>query len=337
MSVFTNPSALWLLLLIPLMGIFLFWREHQRLRRLRRLGDEGLINQLNWQFSPQKRRFKSLLWISAYGMLILALARPVWGIDTDFVDVEGIAITVVLDVSNSMDARDVTPSRLERARLAARNLFEGGTGNQVALILFAGNAFVQFPLTTDTSAALTFLNGVSTESISRQGTALEEALELAIETIDDRLISQSLIVVMTDGENHEGNPIRAAEIAAERGIVIHTIGYGDPEGAPIPELNEQNEIVGYKADQAGNVVVSRLEEETLMEIADITGGTYQRATASGIEIINLLNIVQDIERGFLESRTQVRRVERFPLFVGIALLLIAWDMLLSERKQEALS
>jgi len=332
MSVFTNPSALWLLLLIPLMGIFLFWREHQRLRRLRRLGDEGLINQLNWQFSPQKRRFKSLLWISAYGMLILALARPVWGIDTDFVDVEGIAITVVLDVSNSMDARDVTPSRLERARLAARNLFEGGTGNQVALILFAGNAFVQFPLTTDTSAALTFLNGVSTESISRQGTALEEALELAIETIDDRLISQSLIVVMTDGENHEGNPIRAAEIAAERGIVIHTIGYGDPEGAPIPELNEQNEIVGYKADQAGNVVVSRLEEETLMEIADITGGTYQRATASGIEIINLLNIVQDIERGFLESRTQVRRVERFPLFVGIALLLIGSCGLLLRRR-----
>lgn len=319
---FENPTALLLLVFIPLFIALFIWAGRQRQRQLARIGDLALLQ----TGDASAQRWKLALWTAALAALVLALARPVWGIDEEFVEVRGIAIMVLLDVSASMEAQDVLPSRLERAKLATRTLFEESQGDQVGLILFAGNAFVQFPLTSDVSTALTFLNAASTDSITRQGTALEDALRLAIESFDDRITSDKLVVLMTDGENHEGLPLEAAKDAAERDIVIHAIGFGSPEGEPLPEYNQAGELVGYKTDRAGNLVNSRLEEETLQEITNVTGGVYQRATDSGLEVVNLLNEIGQLQQGLLESRNQTRPVERFGLFVALALLALSMEM-----------
>lgn len=332
---FNNVQAFALLLIIPVMIALFYWRDRRRMRIIQRIGDASLIEELIAQVNYTNRAWKIGLWFTAVSLLIFALARPVWGIDEDFIEARGVAIMVVMDVSASMDAQDIMPSRLERAKLAARNLFLESTGNQIGLILFAGSAFVQFPMTTDVNSALTFLEAASTDSITRQGTAVEDALWLAIEAFDERTTSDAIIVLMTDGENHQGDPTVPAEFASEQGILIYALGFGTTEGEPIPILDAQGVITGYKSDAAGNLVLSQLDGTTLQEIAEASGGIYQPATDSGIEVVNLLNTVSELEQGILESRRQVRRVERFGLFVGLALIALSAEMLLSDRKISA--
>lgn len=332
---FLNNFALVLLMLIPIVVIFTLWRENRRRIRLNRIGDPHLVTELIQSFDPMRRWVKLLLWLIAITAVILAIARPVWGIDETFIQAQGVAVVVVLDVSASMNAEDLLPSRLERAKLAARSLFEGGQGNQLGLILFAGTALVQFPLTTDSAAAITFLNAASSNSVTRQGTAVGDALRLAIESFDARISSDRVIILMTDGENHEGDPVSVAEEAADQGILIYTIGYGSDEGEPIPEFDDDGNITGYKGDAAGNLVLSRLDEGVLQEIATSTGGIYQRATDSGIEIVNLLNEIAVLEQGVLESRRQIQRVERFALFLAIAVVALTFEIVLPEAKRDA--
>jgi Ca-activated chloride channel homolog len=331
---FVYPAVLILLFVIPLAMLFFAWRMRVHRIMLQRIGNRQLIDELIAQHNPARRRWKSLLWLFTIALLIVALARPVWGIHEDMVETEGIALIVVLDVSNSMNAQDVLPSRMDRAKLDARDLFELGRGNEVGLILFAGNAFVQFPLTSDVDSAVTFLNVAGTDSISRQGTALEDALRLAIETIDQRQAAQSVIVLMTDGESHEGSPLLAAEDAAQRGIIVHVIGYGSTAGASIPIYDDTGQVIGHKADRAGNVVVSRLDEGVLEEIAALTGGLYQRAADSGVEAVNLINQIATMQIDVLTRQTQTRKVERFSLFVFLAALALTVEIFLSERREE---
>jgi Ca-activated chloride channel family protein len=280
--------------------------------------------------SPRRRLVRFILWQTTLVALVVALARPVWGVAEEIVEAQGIALIVVLDTSTSMDAQDVLPSRLERAKRAAQELFQGAEGNQLGLVLFAGSAFVQVPLTTDASAALTFLEAASTQSISRQGTALADALALAIETFDERIVSNGIVVVLSDGENHQGDPVAMAEIAAEAGLTIHAIGYGNPDdGEPIPIIRPQGTFTGeYKTDASDNLVLSRLDEATLQQVAEVTGGTYQRASDSGIEVVNLLNIIRDLEGDLLERRLETRQIERFEIFVGLALLALTVNLAL---------
>ncbi|GAB4510538.1 MAG: VWA domain-containing protein [Anaerolineae bacterium] len=329
---FVYQTVLVLLGLIPAFLALFVWRSRRRRALLGRIGDTGLVQQLAGTTNSVIRHWKSGLWLAALAALIVALARPVWGIDEDFVEARGVAIMVVLDVSASMDAQDVLPSRLDRAKLAARRLYEESQGDQVGLILFAGDAFVQFPLTSDTISAVTFLNAASTGSISRQGTAIEDALRLAVGAMDERIASNSIIVLMTDGENHEGLPLLAAEEAAERGITVHVIGFGTEEGEPIPERNTSGDVTGYKTDNAGNLVYTRLEQETLQQIAEIAGGTYQQASDSGIEVVNLLNEITEVQAEVLERRRETRPIERFTLFVGLALLALSLEMILPEAR-----
>ncbi len=329
---FRDQSVFVLFAVIPIAFSVLGVSHYYRRRLIRRIGDNVRLSMLSIEMSIRLRRLKSLLWIMTVCSIILALAKPVWGIADNVIDTEGISIMVVLDISTSMNARDILPSRLERAKLGIRNLYEGGEGNQLGLILFAGTAFVQFPLTTDVNSAITFLNAASSSAISQQGTALEVALRLAVDSLDKRIALHSVIVLMTDGENHQGDPLLAAEQAAALGIPIHTIGYGGEDGVPIPEYRADGQLAGYKADAAGNVVLSKLDEMVLEEIAVVTGGTFQRASDSGIEIINLLNEVNDIERGIIERRFEQRQVERFSLFVLLAVITLLIEMLLPERK-----
>ena len=330
---FLSAGALLLLAILPLWILFFGWRSRARVAILKQLGDIDLIGTLFPQVSGARRRWKSALWLCALAALIIALARPVWGVDLDVVQTQGVSVMIVLDVSNSMAAQDILPNRLERAKLAIRDLFDGLAGNEIGLIVFAGTAFVQFPLTTDPVSAVTFLNAVSTDSITRQGTAIEAALRLAMESFGEQSPAAHIIVLMTDGENHEGDPLHAADEAAQQGITIHAIGYGDPdEGVPIPVVDSSENIISYKTDEAGNVVLSKLDEDILKSIAECTGGTYQRASASGVEITNLMNQIHQAEAGDLGSRTETRGVERFGIFVALALLALSLEMLLPETR-----
>lgn len=331
-SLFLNPGALILLALIPLFAVFLVWRRHAYWRAFRQLGDVALVEKLAEQRSDRRYFWRGGLWLCALGALVIALARPVWGVNTDIIEVQGVSLVAVLDVSNSMAAQDILPSRLQRAKLALHDLFEGLRGNEVGLVLFAGSAYVQFPLTTDVDSALAFLKSVDTGVITQQGTVIEEALETALDLFDPERPSARLVVLMTDGENHEGTLEQALEQARQQAVTIYTLGYGDAEGAPVPVLAADGQISRYKADETGQLVVSRLDETTLRTIAEQTGGIYQRASASGTEITNLVQTIRQVEAGQLDNRVESRAVDRFGIFVLFALAALSVEMFLMGRR-----
>ncbi|MFW5708766.1 MAG: VWA domain-containing protein [Chloroflexota bacterium] len=328
------PNVLILLLLIPLAIVSLLWAHRQRINRLNQLGDLALIQSQTTE-GGKSATWRSILWLVALTAIIIALARPVWGTASEAIQAENVALMVVLDVSKSMDAEDIQPSRLERAKLTARTLFEARDENLVSLILFAGDAIVQFPLTSNINLALTFVDAASTDSITRQGTATEAALRLALDTVDERITARTIIVLMSDGENHEGVPQQVAQAAAERGIIIHAVGFGTADGATIPVREPSGEVTGAKTDSAGNVVVTRLNPEPLQAVAEATGGIYREASSAGIETIDLL---QEIDTVIAETQTaqqQIRQVDRFGLFLSIAVFALTLDLILSLWRPEA--
>jgi len=332
---FVNPFGLFLLAALPVAVILFVWRNRVRNAKLSRLGDMALLSALipNASRSPQVARFA--LWSLALASLIIALARPVWGMEVNTIQTQGVSVMVVLDVSKSMNAQDILPYRLERAKLAIKDLLDGLAGNELGLIGFAGTAFVQFPLTLDTTSAATFLEAASTDAITRQGTNIDAALRLALESFHSTTNAQPIIVLMTDGENHEGDPLQVAALAAEQGIIIHAIGYGNPDGGPIPIRDANSSEVGYQTDRAGNLVVSTLDETTLRQIAERTGGTYQRASASGDEITKLMTTIKDVKATDLGTRTEGRGVERFAIFVALALVALSMEILLPELRGQS--
>lgn len=325
---FLSPGMLILLAFIPAFVVFFMWRQSVYRKLFQRLGDTDLIQQLVGRGFRRHYFWWSALWLGTLAALVIALARPVWGVNTDVIEVQGVSVVVVLDVSNSMLAQDMVPSRLARAKLALHDLFDGLRGNEVGLVVFAGTAFAQFPLTNDIDSAMTFLNAVDTGMISQQGTVIEDALRIGLGLFDRQRPSARIMVLATDGENHEGDVERVIAEAVEHGVVIHTIGYGDVEGAPVPVLNARGEVVTYKADAAGQLVLSRLDEMTLQIIARETGGLYHRASANGAEITNLIHVINQAEAGLLDNRVEARSIERFEIFVLIALIALTLEIML---------
>jgi Ca-activated chloride channel homolog len=326
---FLNPAALVLLGLLPIFAGFLVWRQRVYQQRLAGLGDSNLIARLIAHSHSLRYFWQSTLWLCACGSLVVALSRPVWGVNTEVVEVQGVSVVMVIDVSNSMMAQDVLPSRLARAKLVLDDLAGRLRGNEVALVVFAGTAFVLFPLTNDIDTAQTFLRSVNTGMITQQGTAVGEALMLAMTLFDDQRPTGRILVLATDGENHEGDLERALNEAEHRGVTVHTLGFGDSDGAPVPILSDSGDIVGYRADSVGRRVESRLDEATLQAVANRTGGVYQRASTGGPEINNLVRLIAQAETGLLDSRTEARGVERFGIFVLIAVVALALESLLS--------
>ncbi len=329
---FNHPASLILLFTLPFLGGFLIWRERLRRRRLLQLGDQQLINALN-NVNSRSRLWKQICWLTALSCIILALARPVSGETLTLIEQEGISVFIVLDVSNSMNAQDITPSRLERAKLIAIELANQLDSHEVGLILFAGSAFVQFPLTTDTTSAVTFLTAVSSQSISNQGTAIESALDLAISSFNPQQAADRMIILMTDGESHDDQPLRSAERARRQNITIHTIGFGSTSGESIPILDSSGNVTGFRTDTAGNPLLSQLDEETLIAIAQRTGGTYQPSNTN--EVKTILDHVEESRSGSAGNRIESKPIERFGIFVALALAALSVDMLLSEARRDA--
>lgn len=329
---FLNPGVLGFLVVVPLGVVFLIWRDRIRLQRWQLLGDLALIERLHPPISHRRRIVKSGLWLFAVGALIVALARPTWGTDVSVIETSGVSVVVLLDVSNSMNAEDVLPSRLERAKISLQNLFDQLAGNELGLILFAGNAVLQFPLTTDSQSASVFLRTASSNSITQQGTNIEAGLRLAMDTLAESTTGSKSIVVVTDGENWQGDARAASASAAEQGIIIYSIGYGSVEGNPIPVLDENGNTTDFKTDAAGNMILSRLDETTLQAMAEQTKGQYWHASADGAEITELVAQINQQQDGVIGSRAESQRVERFGLFVALALMALTIEMLLPETR-----
>jgi Ca-activated chloride channel family protein len=328
---FAQPDYLYALALMPIMALFVVWAGRRRLSALASLGDPSLIDRLSRSVDWRGRRVRSWLWFVALALLIVALARPRWGSAVQVVERQGVQIIVALDVSTSMLAEDIKPNRLKRAKLEIVDLMSRLDGDEVGLVLFSGASFLQFPLTFDYSTARRFLDEAGPQMISRPGTAIGKAIETAVNGFDERRASQKVILIITDGESHEGDPLAAARQAREEGVVIYTIGFGSPEGEPIPEYDAFGRMAGFKQDQRGEVVLSKLDEVTLQQIAREGGGKYYRATADGRVIENLADDFDALQKESFESELKTRHIERFQVFLAAALLVLVAMELIPER------
>jgi Ca-activated chloride channel family protein len=328
---FANPQFLIALVLVPLAGLFLLWAGAQRQRALARLGDAPLIRRLSGTVNVRGRRYRAALGLFALTMLIFAVARPQWGSETQEIDQEGLQVMVALDVSQSMLAQDIEPTRLDRAKLEIRDLARQLNGDEIGIVPFSGAAFVQVPLTSDYTTALTYLQTAGPSLISRPGTVIGDAIRTAAAAFDPRLASQKVLVVMTDGEDVESDPLAAAREAAEDGVMIYTIGFGTPEGEVVPEIDQSGRVLGAKQDAQGNPVISRMDAATLQKIADTGGGEYYRATPDGGELASLLAEIGSLQRARLQSRRAVRLIERYQIFLALAFAAFVLAELIPDR------
>lgn len=326
MIIFAAPHYLLLLLLIPFfflgMGLWLWGRR----RRLRRFGDEALVNELMPSWSRGKLWVRTVLLSLAFFFFVIGLSRPQIGAKLKEHKIKGAEIMIVLDVSNSMLAQDYSPDRLERAKLAISRITDKLRDDRIGLIVFAGTSFVQLPITSDYVSAKMFLNSISTESIPIQGTAIGDAISTAVRGFSAQSEHSRAIIVITDGENHEDDAVAAAKQAAEAGIKVYTIGVGSADGQPIPMNGE------LLKDKDGNIVVTRLDDETLRKVASAGGGAYVHA---GNDEFGLTPIISDIRKMEDEEYNSVvfeEYNEQFMYFLGIALVFFVLEMLVGDRR-----
>jgi Ca-activated chloride channel family protein len=328
-----NTYYLYALALIPVFVVIYWLTNRWRKKALETYGNLSLIQQLFPDVSKTKRNFKFILYTVAFAFLVIGIVNPQVGTKLEEVKRTGADLMICLDVSNSMNAEDLQPSRLEKAKQAISKLINKLDGDRLGVIVFGGEAYVQLPITTDYSAAKLFLESINTDMIPTQGTAIGNAINLAIESFGKEEGKNKAIVIITDGENHEDNAIKAAESAAEKGIAVHTIGMGSADGAPIP-VYRNNIREGYRKDNQGNTVVTKLNEQVLQEIAAIANGIYVRASNADAGLNNVLNAIDKLEKKQFSSKMYSDYEDRFQWFIAAALLLLLIEVLLSERKSK---
>ena len=326
MIIFANPHYLLLLLLIPFFFIGLAVLMRIRRHRIGKIGDEKLVNELMPSWSRSKNWVRAVLFSLGFLFFVIGLARPQIGAKLKEHKSKGTEIMIVLDVSNSMLAQDYSPDRLERAKLAISRITDKLNDDRIGLILFAGSSFVQLPITTDYVSAKMFLNNISPASIPIQGTAIGEAIHTAIKSFSAQSEHARAIIVISDGENHEDDAVAAAKEAADAGITVYTIGVGSPDGQPIP-MNG-----GLLKDKNGNIVVSKLDEATLKEIAKAGKGAYVHAGNDEFGLGPIIDNIKKMQEEELSSVVFEEYDEQFMYFFGIALAFFVAEMLVGERR-----
>jgi len=329
---FATPGYLWLLLALPVLAVLFVLLFRMRRRALETFGDLRLVNRLTASASTERRVIKAALVLGAMFFLVLALARPQWGASLETVSRRGIDLIIAVDTSLSMLAEDVKPSRLAQARAAISSLLDLLDGDRVGLVAFAGTAYVACPLTLDYAAASMFVDVLDTELIPVKGTAIAAAIRKSTEAFRTEDRRYKVLILITDGEDHEGDVSAAAKAASEAGVIIYTIGVGSPDGEPIPLRDGRGKMTGYKDDQEHRKVTSRLGEQTLEEIAIATGGRYYRSTAEGIELRRIYEEIGGMDRKTMSSRLQSAYEERYPVPLALALALLAIEIAVGDRR-----
>ena len=322
---FGNILALWSLVLVPLL-LLLHWYAARRSRALLdRFGEHELVRKLRPSVSVAARRWKAGLALAALALLGLALARPQFGTRVETVRREGQDVMVALDVSRSMYAEDVVPNRMERAKIEVGRIIQRLDGDRIGLVAFAGDAFVQSPLTADYGAAMMFLNAMDPTLISMQGTDLGKAVAVAVEALEETPTENRILVLVTDGEDHEGGVPEAIASASEANATVHAVGVGTAVGVPLPDVDDDGARRGFRRDDEGAVITTRLDETALQDIAMQTGGRYYRIGQAGDGLAQLAERIGTGGRE-VESREVTQFEEQYQGFVAAALLLLALEL-----------
>lgn len=330
---FAAPEYLFLLLLVPLLiGVFIYSGIRKR-RNMRKFGNPELLEVLSPNVSKVRPQLKFCLQLLALVLLIVVLAQPQFGSKEETVKRQGIEVMIALDVSNSMLAEDIKPNRLERAKQMVSQLVDNMNDDKVGLIVFAGDAYVQLPITVDYVSAKMFMSSVNTQIVPRQGTAIGSAIDLAIKSFGQKSDAGRSIIVITDGENHEDDAVGAAKLAAENGIVVNVVGMGRPEGAPIPVPG----TMSFWKDKNDNVVVSKLSEEMCREVAKAGQGIYVRADNTNMAWRALSNELDKLAKSEIETKVFTDHTEQFQSFAFFALFFLLFDFFMFYRKNKRLA
>ncbi|MFN4234125.1 MAG: vWA domain-containing protein [Bacteroidia bacterium] len=333
---FEHIEYLQLLWLIPVMIIIYIMMLRWRKKAFSRFAELNLLQKIMPNLSERKTRLKVWLQIIVFALVVIAMANPQLGSKLEEVKREGIDLMIALDVSNSMNAEDLQPNRLERAKQIITKIVDNLKGDRIGIIVFAGEAYIQLPITSDYAAAKLFLNTINTGYIPTQGTAIGNAIELATKSLTAREEEQQrskVILVITDGENHEDDAISAAKNASENGIIIHTMGFGSPNGVPIP-VYKNNKMVGYKTDKDGNTVITKLNESLLQQIASIGNGIYIRGTNSNASLNSFLDEINKLEKTELASQIFTEYESRFQYLIALALILLTIEYFIPRIKSK---
>ena len=333
---FANAYILWALVLVPLLIIIFMLVRRWKKKALASFGEKGVISRIMPQVSSSRPTLKFIFFIVAYTLLIIGMADPQVGNHIDEVKKKGADIMIVLDVSNSMLSQDYAPSRLENAKRALAQLIDNLHEDRIGIIVFAGEPYVQMPITTDYSAAKIFLNTINTGMVPVQGTAIGAAIDLGVKSFDYKDGTGKAIILMTDGENHEDDAITAAQNAHDKGVVVHVIGFGSPQGAPVP-IYENGKQNGFHLDSAGHTVISKLNEDMCKQIAVAGNGVYIRATDANSGLGIVMDQVHKMKQKTYDSKSFKDFEDRFQFFMAIALFLFIAEFFISTRKSLRLS
>jgi len=330
---FSNPEYLYLLLFLPaFLGIFWYSIRKQK-QWINSFGVYQMVIKLVPGHSFKRIWIKFTIAVVAYSLIIFSLAGPQVGAKLTEVKRKGMEMIIALDVSNSMLAQDIKPNRIERAKQAISQLIDKFNTDRIGLIVFAGDAYIQLPVTNDYASAKIFLSSINPGMIPRQGTAIGKAIELAVNSFSPNSNTGKVIVLISDGENHIDNPIDAATRAAENGISIYTIGIGSPAGAPIPIGTNQE----FLKDSDGKVVITRLDEETLTKIAVAANGKYVRASNTKFGLLPIYESLKSVDRKEIKDKVYSEYSEQYQYVLVIAIVLLIAEVIILDRKTSLLS
>lgn len=330
---FESAEYLYLLGIVGLFVILFIVNTISRKSKLLKFGELSLVSKLIPDASFSRKLLKFSLIILALVFMIFALARPQSGTKLQDVRSKGIELAIAIDVSNSMLAEDIKPNRLQNTRIFVQRLLSRLSNDKVALIVFAGDAFVQMPLSDDISAARMFMSTINTDIVPIQGTAIGKAIDIASRTFTSEEEISKIIIIISDGEDHEDNPVMAAKAAADNGILVHTIGMGLPGGTPIPMKNGR----GFLRDNSGNVVTTALDENTLINIAKSGNGVYVRASNNANSLDAILDEIDSVKKGEIVKTKYSEYEEQFQYFLAVSIILLVINVFISEKKNKLLS
>lgn len=328
-----HPEFLYALLIIPVIIILFIINLRLKKKNLKSFGDLNIIGVLMPDLSKARPILKFIFISIAFFFLVIGIADPQIGSKLEEVKREGVELVIALDVSNSMMAEDIKPNRLAKAKMAVSKLVDRLHNDKIGLIVFAGDAYTQLPITTDYASAKMFLSTINTNIVPVQGTAIGKAIELGMKSFTPEAEKNKAMVIITDGENHEDNAAEMAQKASEQGIIIHTIGMGLPKGAPIPKKGS-NGLQDYRTDREGNIVVSKLDETMLQQIAAAGEGRYIRANNTKTGLNLLFDEINKMEKVEFESQAFSDYEDRFQYFIGLALFFLLLEFVLLERKSK---
>jgi Ca-activated chloride channel homolog len=330
---FAHPNMIYLYVLIPVLIILYIVMKQWKKKALKQFGDTSVIYRLFPDVSISRPGIKFVMLMTALFFFIAALCGPLIGSKLEEVKRKGVDIIIAMDVSNSMRAEDIRPNRLERSKQAVSRLIDRLQGDRIGLVIFAGDAYMQLPVTTDYSAAKLFLSAVDPDIVPRQGTAIGAAINLAAKSFADSSMKHSAIIVITDGENHEDDAVVEAKLAWEKGIRVYTIGMGSPEGAPIPVFN--NDVrVGFKQDNSGQTVITKLNAAALEEIAEAGHGRFVRASNSDEGMSTVMKELSALDKKEFKSKMFTDYENQYQYFAAAALFLLLMEFLLGEKKSK---